>query len=199
MTSAEPTSLAVNIAVTDSDRRVLLTRREDFEVWCLPGGAVDNGESLAQAAVREVAEETGLVVHLTRLVGLYSRPKLGGYHTLALFAALPVGGTLRPDPREVIDLGWFSADELPEDLLWGQRERIADAASGVGGSVVRRLNRERPDIWPRSRADHYDLRDRSGLSRSAFYRRLLDALGDETSTIEVEGRGVEREPRSHLR
>jgi 8-oxo-dGTP diphosphatase len=191
---SETFGLAVNVAVINGDRRVLLTRREDFEVWCLPGGAVDSGESLAHAAIREVAEETGLDVRLTRLVGLYSRPNLGGYHTLALFAAVPVGGTLRPDPREVIDANWFATEELPEDLLWGQRERIADVASGYGGSVVRATYRERPDIWPPSRREHYEARDRSGLSRTSFYRRLMGVLGAENSSVEVLGTPVEPEP-----
>jgi ADP-ribose pyrophosphatase YjhB (NUDIX family) len=183
--------LAVNVAVLDAERHILLTQREDFEVWCLPGGAVDDGESLAEAAMREALEETGLEVRLTRLVGLYSRPRLGGYHTLALFAALPVGGTLRPDPREVIDIGWFSPDALPDELLWGHRGRIADVVRGVGGSIVRSTNLERPDIWPPDRAEHYDLRDRSGLSRPGFYRRLFDPLGEETSSVEIDGRQVE--------
>ena len=51
--------IGVNVAIM-SESKVLLTRREDFEVWCLPGGAVDDGESLARAAVRE-AEEDWLV------------------------------------------------------------------------------------------------------------------------------------------
>jgi hypothetical protein len=50
------------------DGKLLLTRREDFEVWCLPGGCVDEDESLADAARREAEEETGLKVRLTRLV-----------------------------------------------------------------------------------------------------------------------------------
>jgi ADP-ribose pyrophosphatase YjhB (NUDIX family) len=58
-------NLGVNVAVIE-DGRVLLTQREDFPVWCLPGGGVDPGESLAQAAVREVREETGLEVELER-------------------------------------------------------------------------------------------------------------------------------------
>jgi ADP-ribose pyrophosphatase YjhB (NUDIX family) len=66
-------NLGVNVAVIE-DGRVLLTQREDFEVWCLPGGQVESGESLAQAAVREVREETGLHIELLRLVGIYSRP-----------------------------------------------------------------------------------------------------------------------------
>jgi ADP-ribose pyrophosphatase YjhB (NUDIX family) len=180
--------LAVNAAVIDDAGRVLLTQRDDFEVWCLPGGVVEEGESLAAAAVREVAEETGLEVRLTRLVGLYSRPRLGGYHSLALFAAVQSGGSLRLDPSEVVEADWFAHDELPGDLLWGQRERIRDALSGVGGSIVRTIDRERPAIWPRNRQEWYDQRDHSGMSRSAFYGQLLDVLGDDASDVEVEGR-----------
>lgn len=87
MSTPGGTNLAVNVAVIDAHNRVLLTRREDFEVWCLPGGSVEEGESLAADAVREVSEETDLTVQLTRWVGIYSRPKLGGYHSAALFAA----------------------------------------------------------------------------------------------------------------
>lgn len=178
--------LAVDVAAIDDQNRVLLTCREDFEVWCLPGGSVDAGESLAEAAVRETREETGLDVRLSHLVGVYSRPSLGGYHSLVLFAAAPVGGSLRPDPREVTDARWFGAAEIPDDLLWGERERIEDALSGRVG-VVRATDRERPDIWPRSRREHYELRDRSGLSRPVFYRRLAEALGDDRSRLELEG------------
>lgn len=183
--------LVVNVAVVDAARRVLLTRREDFEVWCLPGGSVEGGESLAEAALREVAEETGLAVRLTRLVGLYSRPKLRGYHTAALFAAVVSRGSLRVDPSEVVEAEWFAADELPLELLWGQRERILDALSGVGGAIVRSIERERPAIWPRSRQEWYADRDRSGLSRAEFYGQLLDELGDDTSKVEVEGLRME--------
>jgi predicted nucleic acid-binding protein/ADP-ribose pyrophosphatase YjhB (NUDIX family) len=180
-----PLPLAVNVAVLDGGR-VLLTRREDFEVWCLPGGGVEHGESLAQAAVREVREETGLEVGLSRLVGLYSRPRFGGYHTLALFAASVAGGELRPDPAEVVELGWFGADELPSDLLWGQRERIEDALSGRVGSVWT-TDTAWPEAWPRARSERYALRDRSGLGRAEFYRGFAAALGPEGSRIEVEG------------
>jgi ADP-ribose pyrophosphatase YjhB (NUDIX family) len=86
--------LGVMVAVLDGGR-VLLTRRHDFPVWCLPGGAIDPGESAAAAAVREVREETGLEVELTRLVGIYSRPRWSpeGNHE-ALYAARVAGGVL---------------------------------------------------------------------------------------------------------
>ena len=53
--------LAATVAIVQDDK-VLLAKREDFEVWCLPGGMVDVGESLAETAVREAHEETGLTV-----------------------------------------------------------------------------------------------------------------------------------------
>ena len=66
-------SLGVEVVIL-MEQRVLLILRDDFSVWALPGGGVDPGESLVQAAMREVREETGLVVVLSRLVGFYSRP-----------------------------------------------------------------------------------------------------------------------------
>jgi 8-oxo-dGTP pyrophosphatase MutT (NUDIX family) len=60
-------------AVMDGDR-LLLTRRTDNGEWCLPGGAIEAGERPAEAAERETYEETGLVVRVTGLVGVYSDP-----------------------------------------------------------------------------------------------------------------------------
>ncbi|SRR6266704_1975788 len=62
------------VVVIDAGR-ILLVQREDFKTWGLPGGHVEDGESVAQAAVREVLEETGFEVELTRLVGIYIRPR----------------------------------------------------------------------------------------------------------------------------
>jgi ADP-ribose pyrophosphatase YjhB (NUDIX family) len=177
-------ALAVNVAVVD-DGRVLLTRREDFHVWCLPGGQVDEGESLGEAALREVEEETGLIVRLDRLVGLYSRPSWGGPHTLVVFAATRIGGELAVDPREVVEAAYFEPHELPEPLLWGQRERLADLFAGHGGSIVRTHDRSRPTTWPRERAAQYALRDDSGLPRAEFYVRHAAGFGDETGRREA--------------
>jgi 8-oxo-dGTP diphosphatase len=58
--------IGVNVAIFQ-DGKVLLTKRRDFKVWCLPGGEVDNGETLVEAAKREAREELGLEVQLERL------------------------------------------------------------------------------------------------------------------------------------
>ncbi|MEV1143315.1 NUDIX domain-containing protein [Micromonospora sp. NPDC049799] len=66
--------VAVTVFVQDEQGRVLLIRRSDNSLWALPGGAQDVGESTAQAAVREVDEETGLQVEPTGISGIYSDP-----------------------------------------------------------------------------------------------------------------------------
>ena len=121
------------VATVVLDRgRVLLQLREDARLWNLPGGAVEDGESLAEAAVREVREETGVDVALTRLVGTYSLPRWrrGGNHQV-VFAARVVAG----DPGgfacgETVEARFFPVDELPELLLWWHRRAISDAAAG---------------------------------------------------------------------
>jgi ADP-ribose pyrophosphatase YjhB (NUDIX family) len=168
-------SLAVIVAVID-DRRILLTKREDFEVWCLPGGGVEEGESLAEGAIREAKEETGLDVELTRLVGVYSR--MGGeMHDVhaVLYAAKPVGGELRTQPHETIEVAYFPFDQLPDELLFGHKRRIDDAIRDRGGLSVRQeIKLSDPRKYTRS--EIYEARDRSGSSRQQFYlQRFEDA------------------------
>jgi 8-oxo-dGTP diphosphatase len=129
------TSFGVNIAIFRNEK-VLLTKRDDFPIWCLPGGSIDSGETIAQAAIREAFEETGFEVKLTRLVGLYSRPNwiLEGSHGV-LFAAEIAGGDLIKKTKETTDAGFFSPSELPAELIWWHRQRIRDAFSGEIGFV----------------------------------------------------------------
>ncbi len=65
---------SVNVAVTNDAGEILLIRRSDNGNWALPGGAVDLGESLTQAAVRETREETGVDCEITGLSGIYTDP-----------------------------------------------------------------------------------------------------------------------------
>lgn len=65
---------AVTVAVRNEAGDVLLQKRVDNELWALPGGTVEIGETVAQTVAREVKEETGLDVVPTRLIGIYSDP-----------------------------------------------------------------------------------------------------------------------------
>ena len=122
-------------AVLDADGKVLLQRRGDRErdVWGFPGGAVELGESVAEAAVREVAEETGLIVEVRELLGIYSKyrdayPNGDSAQPITtFFIAEPIAGDLRGDGRESIALDFFGGDDLPT-LLNAQH---ADAASDL--------------------------------------------------------------------
>lgn len=65
---------AVSAIVTDEHNRLLLIRRTDNNYWSIPGGGVNPGESVREAAAREVKEETGIDCQVTGLVGIYSDP-----------------------------------------------------------------------------------------------------------------------------
>jgi 8-oxo-dGTP pyrophosphatase MutT (NUDIX family) len=66
---------SVNVIVGDDAGRILVIRRTDKGNWALPGGAIDLGESMVDAAVRETAEETGIACRVTGLDGIYSDPR----------------------------------------------------------------------------------------------------------------------------
>ena len=180
-----PVLTSASVAIIE-DNRILLIQRGDFRVWGLPGGDVDPGESLARAAVREAREETGLTVKLSRLVGMYSL--VGNEHTLitAVFAARPERGALAPDPREISDIGWFTADALPADLMWWHRLCINHALSGVTGAVWRQEGG-----WPFppgfSRRDLYAARDASGLPPAEAFRQLFPWPGEDAEICEMPG------------
>ena len=177
--------IGVNICIIQNNK-ILLTKREDFEVWCLPGGAVDEGETVAQAAIREAREETGLEVKLTRLIGIYSRFSWpGDVGHIVSFLAEPAGGEIKPDPSEVIDIAYFAYDEIPEDLLSWNRLRIVNAFSGVGGSVAWSQAIETPFPAGTTREELYRLRDESGLSRRDFYYATLGMTDNASETLEV--------------
>ena len=175
--------ISVNVAIINTNGQILLIQREDFEVWGLPGGEVDTGETLVQAAAREAQEETGLEVELTRFVGLYSLPNLtiGNNHT-ALFAAYPQTDTLKPQVCEVIDAGFFDPNDLPAPLLWWHHQRIQHAINGVGGVLWMQDVR-----WPfepgMTREEVYKMRDESGLSRVEFAQKYFGHRGTETLEI----------------
>jgi len=167
--------LAVNVAVIQ-DNKILLTQREDFETWILPGGGVELGESLAQAAIRETKEETGLDVELTRLVGIYSRlgNLLGGH--IVLFTGRPIGGEIKCQAGETIAVEWFPFDQIPSPLSLGHKRRISDVMLGAEGICIRQEFHLPNYPERKDRKELYELRDKSGVSPQEFYLQLIDGV-----------------------
>jgi len=123
------------IIFDDSREKVLLTRRTDNGRWCLPGGAMEPGESLTEACAREVMEETGLLVKVGRLIGVYSTPhriiEYADGNRIQLvahfFEAEVTGGELTLSD-ETTEYGYFTMDEIANlDLMEHHHERIVDA------------------------------------------------------------------------
>jgi ADP-ribose pyrophosphatase YjhB (NUDIX family) len=130
---------SANVVVVNDAGELLLIRRSDNGNWALPGGAMDLAESLVQAAVRETAEETGVQVEITGLVGIYTDPKHVILYTSdgevrqefsVVFTARQVGGEPTPsdESREVYWIAPDTAGELPMDR--SMRMRIDHYLSG---------------------------------------------------------------------
>ncbi|MEU7812997.1 NUDIX domain-containing protein [Pseudonocardia sp. NPDC049154] len=113
-------------AVRNGAGRLLLVRRIDDGNWELPGGRIEVGESVNEAVIREVAEESGITIALTGLAGVYSDPSHvlvdpnGSIHQqLALcFHAVPTvpdeGGHPRPDGIETNAAAWCADVDIAD-------------------------------------------------------------------------------------
>ncbi len=136
--AAKSPLVAVDGVVVRSRGSIVLVKRRKppYEgYWALPGGLVEYGESVEEAVVREVREETGLEVEIKGLVGVYS--KLGrdprGHVISIAFLVVEVGGELRGS-RET-EVGEFYV--IPEKLAFDHREVLRD-----GLELARRLGVE---------------------------------------------------------
>ena len=135
--------VAANAVVFNEAGEILLTCRADNSMWCLPGGHMDFGETLAATAIRETLEETSLHVEVERLIGVYSAPYPDGFTlnetnqiVVASFLCRVIGGQARlSDETTVID--FFAPDDLPQPLLPNHRQRIEDALAGEEAAFFR--------------------------------------------------------------
>ncbi|OPC81484.1 NUDIX hydrolase [Embleya scabrispora] len=110
---------SVTAVVMDERGRLLMIHRTDNDLWAIPGGGHDIGESIAETVIREVREETGIEVEVTDFVGTYTDPG----HVMAYddgevrqqfslcFRARPVGGVLRTS-SESREVRWVDPREL---------------------------------------------------------------------------------------
>ncbi|WP_410567665.1 NUDIX hydrolase [Amycolatopsis sp. cmx-4-61] len=117
---ANSIAVAVSAFIQDDEGRILMIRRTDNDLYSIPGGQLELGETLAEAAVREVREETGIECEVTAVIGLYSDPK----HVIAYddgevrqefsicFRAAATGGTLQTS-NESKEVAWVALGDLP--------------------------------------------------------------------------------------
>lgn len=137
----EPNSLvpSVNMVVTNDDGEVLLIRRSDSGNWALPGGAIELGESVTQAATRETLEETGVSCHVLGISGIYSNPRhLVEYtsngevrqeFTIVLMGRPESGAPTASDESSEVE--WVNPADLPSLAMTDAiRARLEHAFSG---------------------------------------------------------------------
>ena len=126
----------VSVMTFDAQTRVLLVRHAEGNDWTTPGGMIEPYEIPSDAAVREMWEETGLFVRLTRIVGVFGGPvcatEYGNGDRLAwvstLFAAEAVGGTLRPDGVETLEARYFARADIAHVRCKPHVQLFVDAA-----------------------------------------------------------------------
>ena len=136
---------SVSAVIFDRRRRLLLQQRSDGGQWGLPGGSVEIGESVHDAVIREVREETGLQVTVGRLVGVYSDPALqvvrypdgNVWHYVSVCFECAVRGGELTTGDETLALRYTSPTRLPATLLPNHRIRIRDACSRRAAAFVR--------------------------------------------------------------
>jgi 8-oxo-dGTP diphosphatase len=116
----------VTLIVVLPDRRIVLVRRRDNGKWSLPGGFIDWGEDIPQAARRELWEETGLeLTRIERLCGVYSaRDRDPRLHSISVVLKVAATGQLRiRDTLELSDIRAFEQTELPLGSLSHDHDR----------------------------------------------------------------------------
>lgn len=132
--------LGARAALIDGDR-VLLLRHTYIPGWHFPGGGVEPGETVEEAARRETEEETGFRVEgPMSLLGLYLQVNEATNRDHVAVCVGRAHSMVRPFKAngEIAEIGWFGFDALPEDVDPGTARRIAEIASGT---------RELPGLW----------------------------------------------------
>jgi len=130
-----PVKIGVRVVVLDENGRVLLVRHAyGSEGWAFPGGGPGRHEPLADTAVREVREETGIDCRVERLLGVYDSFVEGKSDHVALFVCR-AAASQQPaaTSAEIVAADFFAQDALPAEASSGTRRRLAELAQGRTG------------------------------------------------------------------
>lgn len=129
---------SASTVVIDEGGRILLIHRTDNDLWSVPGGAMEFGESIKQTAVRETLEETGIEIEIVGLVGIYTNPARRIEYTSngevrqefsVVFLGRPIGGEPATS-AESSEVHWIKPDELDQFPMNADvRKRIDQALS----------------------------------------------------------------------
>lgn len=125
-------TLGVKALIIDAAGRVLLVEHTYIEGWHLPGGGVAIGESPKTAVIREIMEETGLVVlGEPVLFGVYTHKTYGASDYPLLYVVRQF--TIQPKLpcHEIKQIAWFAPDQLPETITESTRKRLQEVLQGL--------------------------------------------------------------------
>lgn len=128
----------VDVVVYRPHEGILLIARKNPPLgWALPGGFIDYGESAEQAALREAREETGLVVRIRALLGVYSRPDRDPrFHTMSVVFWVDADeGVVPCAGDDAAKARFFPLASLPEIMAFDHREIVGDFVKRVRGDV----------------------------------------------------------------
>jgi ADP-ribose pyrophosphatase YjhB (NUDIX family) len=115
-------------------------------LWSLPTGHLEIGETVIEAIKREIQEETGLIVEVEKLIGVYSDPvsQVFSYpsgaatHFITLsFLCCITGGCLKADDYEITDVAFFDTSHLPANILNMHPQWLTDALANQSFSFLR--------------------------------------------------------------
>jgi len=145
-TSKRIITAAVAAVIFNERGEVLLQKRKDVGKWCILSGHIEFGETVHDAIVREILEETNAYSEIVRLIGVYSTPEYSTYHydskhvqyVISYFEAKllsPISAKLPNE--ETLELKYFKTDNLPKDMAQVNPHWLTDALDRTTPVFVR--------------------------------------------------------------
>ncbi|NPA22064.1 MAG: NUDIX hydrolase [Candidatus Micrarchaeota archaeon] len=125
--------VAADLVIVKEGKVVLIKRaKEPFKgMWALPGGRLEENETIEECAIREAKEETSLDIELQALIGVYSHPERDPRKVVAVaFLASPIGGTLRAS-TDALEARWVEIEKALKMELAADHNRILEDALGL--------------------------------------------------------------------